>query len=77
VVAESLATQFLHGDLDVDCPVCQYPIWVTWAEIVAQTVALCPCCRTRIQLRDAEGSVQNTGRAIEHALNQALKGLQI
>jgi hypothetical protein len=75
MVAESLAIQFLHSDLDVDCPGCQYPIWVSWAEIVVQAVVLCPCCRIKIQLRDAEGSMQNAGHVIEEQINQALKGL--
>lgn len=74
-MAESLATQFLHSDVEVDCPACQYPIWVTWAEIVVQAVVRCPCCRIQIQLRDAEGSMQNAGQIIEQEINQALKGL--
>jgi hypothetical protein len=45
VIAESLPTQFLHSDVEVDCPACQYPIWITWAEIVVQAVVRCPCCR--------------------------------
>ena len=76
-VAESLATQFLLSDLDVECPACQYPIWVTWAEIVVQAVVLCPCCRTRTQFSDAEGSMQNAAHVVEREINQVLKGLQI
>jgi hypothetical protein len=37
-VAESLATQFLHSDVEEDCPGCGYPIWVSSAEIVVQAV---------------------------------------
>jgi hypothetical protein len=75
VVAESLAVQFLHSDLEVECPGCQYPLWVTWAEVVVQAVVLCPCCRIRIQLSDAEGSLQNAARVVERVISQALKGL--
>jgi hypothetical protein len=75
MVTESLATQFLHSDVEVDCSACGYPIWVTWAEIVVQAVVRCPCCRIKNQLRDNEGSIQNAGRIAEQAINQALKGL--
>jgi hypothetical protein len=74
-MAESLATQFLHSDLEVDCPACEYLIWVMWAEVVAQIAVTCPCCRARIWLRDAEGSMQNAGQVIEQQIEQALKGL--
>jgi hypothetical protein len=74
-VTESLATQFLHSDLEVDCPACRYPIWVTWTEVIAQAAVLCPCCRTRAWLRDVEGSMQNAGKIIEQQIDQALKGL--
>jgi hypothetical protein len=74
-MGESLTTQLLHGDLDVDCPQCEYPVWVQYAEVVAQAAVLCPCCRTRIWLRDAEGSMQNAGDVIEKQINQALKDL--
>jgi hypothetical protein len=74
-MAASLATQFLHSDLELDCPVCEYPVWVTWAEIVVQLAVLCPCCRARIQLSDDEGSMQNAGLVVEQEINRALKGL--
>jgi hypothetical protein len=74
-MAESLATQFLHGDLEVDCPACEYLIWVTWAEVVVRTAVTCSCCRTRIWLGDADGSMQNAGQIIEQQIEQALKGL--
>jgi hypothetical protein len=75
-MAESLATQFLHSDLEVECPACQYPIWVPWAEIVVQAAVLCPCCRARTQLSDAEGDMQNAARVVERQINDVLKGLQ-
>lgn len=74
-MAESLASQFLSSDTEVGCPVCRYRIWVTWDEIAAQAAVLCPCCRTRAWLRDAEGSAQYVGRAIDR-IDQALKGFQ-
>ncbi len=74
-MGESLTTQLLHGDLEVDCPRCRYPVWVQYAEVVVQTAVLCPCCRIRIRLHDAQGSVHNAGQVIEQQINQALKGL--
>lgn len=76
-VTESLETQFLHADQEVECPACEYPIWVIWAEIVAQAVILCPCCRVQIRLADAEGSVQKAARAVEQQISQFLKGFQL
>jgi hypothetical protein len=74
-MATSLATQLLHGDHEVSCPVCEYPIWIMYAEIVAQNLVRCPCCRTGVWLRDADGSAQNVGDVIEQQIDQALKGL--
>jgi hypothetical protein len=56
-------------------PGCQYPIWVTGAEIVAQAAAMCPCCRTRVWLVDAGGTFQNVGREVERQIEETLKGL--
>jgi hypothetical protein len=74
-MAEALETQLLHDDLEVDCPECEYPIWVTGAEVVAQAAVTCPCCRARTWVIDADGTFQNAGRVIEQQINQALKGL--
>jgi len=75
-VSKSLETQFLHADREVECPACQYPIWVIWAEISVQALVLCPCCRTRVHLVDAEGSAQEAARAVERQINQMLKGFR-
>jgi uncharacterized Zn finger protein (UPF0148 family) len=74
-MGESLTTQLLHSDLEVNCPRCGYPLWVQYAEVVVQSAVLCPCCRVRIWLHDAQGSIQNAGETIEQQINQALKGL--
>jgi hypothetical protein len=75
-MAESLETQFLHAGFDAECPRCEYPIWVTGAEIVAQAAVTCPCCRVRVWLIDSDGGFQNAGREIEHHIEEALKGLR-
>jgi hypothetical protein len=74
-VAESLDTQVLRADFEVECPGCEYPLWVTGAEIIAQAAVTCPCCRARAWLVDAGGSFQNAGRDIERQIDEALKGL--
>jgi hypothetical protein len=74
-MGESLTTQLLHGDLEANCPRCGYLLWVQYAEIVVQSAVLCPCCRIRIWLHDAYGSVQNARQIIEQQINQTLKGL--
>lgn len=74
-MGESLETQLLHADIEVQCPGCEYLLWVTGAEIVAQTAVTCPCCRARIWLIDADGSFQNAGRGIEQQIEDAIKEL--
>lgn len=65
----------LHTDLEVECPRCEYPIWVRGIEIVAQVVVTCPCCRARVRTIDADGSFQNGDRDIERQIEQALEKL--
>lgn len=76
-VAESLASQLLHADLELKCPACQYPIWVTWAEAEVQASILCPCCRARVRLTDPEGSMQNAACIVEREISRVLKGLHL
>jgi DNA-directed RNA polymerase subunit RPC12/RpoP len=71
----SFALDLLHSDHEIDCPKCEYPIWVLWSEIVAQTTVRCPCCRLRVRLVDATGSVQNLGANIDAHLDQIFGGL--
>lgn len=66
-----MATWLLHAGLEVACPRCEYPLWVTGAEIIAQVAVTCPCCRVRVWLVDSDGRFQNAGRD----LGQALEGL--
>jgi hypothetical protein len=75
-MAESLETQLLYADPRVECPRCEYLLWVTGTEIVAQVAVTCPCCRTRVWLIDADGSFQNAGRDIERHIEATLKGLR-
>jgi len=73
----SLATQLLHGDLDeVQCPNCDSPLWVRFAEVVAQCAVRCPACRIRIWLRDERGEIHNAGAVIESLVEQVLKDVR-
>jgi hypothetical protein len=74
-MAEPLSTQLLRADFEVGCPRCEYPLWVTGAEIIAQAAVVCPCCLAEVWLRDSAGSMQNTGQDIERHVRQALKGI--
>lgn len=78
-MAGSMVSNLLAMDLDVPCPQCGYGMWVQYVEIVTQTAVLCPCCRTRVLLRDPTGSMQVSGDAMQRAqekLERSLKGLR-
>ena len=72
---DDLATQFLHSDLEVDCPVCSYPVWVRYSEVVCEAAVLCPCCRTTIKLIDERGAAATAADVVEEVMQQAFKGL--
>lgn len=77
-VPGSVTGNLLVMDRDFPCPRCRYAIWVQYVEIVAQVTVLCPCCRTRVLLRDTTGSMQLAGEVMQRAherLVRALKGL--
>jgi hypothetical protein len=74
-VADALDTRLLHADLEIDCPGCEYPIWVMGAEVIAQAAVTCPCCRTRVWMIDADGGFQNAGRDIERHIEEAVEDL--
>ncbi|GAA4010420.1 hypothetical protein GCM10022247_35780 [Allokutzneria multivorans] len=71
----SRSAQLLHVDLEVGCPECTYPIWMHWAEIVAETTIRCPCCRTLVRMVDQDGRAQTLGADLESQFDQAMKGL--
>jgi hypothetical protein len=70
-----LATQMLDSDIEVPCPGCCYPIWVLWAEVVAQASVVCPACRRRVHLVDHEGGMQNAPAEVEQIIRRAVEGL--
>lgn len=74
--SESLETQMLRGDLEIDCPRCGYNLWVRISEVVAQVRVLCPCCHIGITLVDSRGSFATAGRTIQSALNKMFQQLR-
>jgi len=63
-------TSLLRGaNLDAPCPHCGYLLWFRWSEVVAQVSLICPCCRWRIWLRDADGSMHNAAASIDRQLS--------
>jgi hypothetical protein len=70
----STSSWILNSYLDVDCPECTYPIWVRGAEIIVGLPVVCPCCRLKIFLRDADSSVRRIGETLDRTIDAALKG---
>lgn len=71
----SFKSALMDTDLEAECPVCDYPVWIRLVEVVAGCAVFCPACRTRIWLKDADGSVQNAGDAIDDAMNELMRAL--
>lgn len=73
-VAESMQTQLLRQDAEVDCPSCTYPLWIRLSEVVVQTAVRCPCCRVRIHLVDDRGSAAGMGAEIDSMIEGLFDG---
>jgi hypothetical protein len=67
-----LSPDLTRHALEVPCPACEYPVWVIWAEIVAGSTVICPCCRVRVRLVDDTGSAQVAAAEIKAAV-QAIR----
>ncbi|MGW4294004.1 hypothetical protein ACWEH1_13240 [Micromonospora chersina] len=74
-MSPSLAGQILHGDHELGCPECGYPVWIRLSEVVAECTVTCPCCRIRIRLFDSSGKMQTLGDTLERQIERAMKGL--
>jgi hypothetical protein len=64
----SLSRDIVRHALDVPCPMCKYPVWVIWAEIVTGSTVICPCCRVGMRLVDETGSAQMVAARIQAAV---------
>ncbi len=74
-MTESLETQMLHWDFDVECPRCDFPFWVRMSEVVAQTTVMCPCCHCHVRLVDARGSAATAPAVVSGQINSMLSDL--
>ncbi|SDC45460.1 hypothetical protein SAMN05660690_1503 [Geodermatophilus telluris] len=71
----SLRSELLDSDIEAPCPNCEYPVWIRLVEVVAHCAVLCPACRCRIWLTDADGSVQNAATDIDNAVDDLTRQL--
>jgi hypothetical protein len=65
----------LDSDIDVECPNCEYPLWVRLVEVVARCAVVCPVCRCQVWLHDADGSVQNAATDVQNAMDDLMRTL--
>lgn len=65
----------LAGLVEVTCPACGYVLEVDLADVRAQISRYCPVCKTRLDLRDGDGSVYGAEREIERALGSVVESL--
>lgn len=74
----SFKSELLDSDIDAECPGCEYPLWIRLVEVVAGCAVVCPVCRSRVWLRDGDGSAQNAATEIDNAMDelaQAIEGM--
>jgi uncharacterized Zn finger protein (UPF0148 family) len=62
--------------IDVPCPECEYILDIALVDVRAQASVWCPCCRSRILLRDADGSVSVSIDEAQDAVRQLEKTLK-
>lgn len=74
-MSETIESQVLRLDVDVECPRCGYPFWVRMSEVVVQLVVLCPCCHCRVHLVDDRGSAATAGAALACEVDSLLSDL--
>ena len=64
--------------VEMPCPACTYITDVALVDARTQSAVWCPCCRSRILLREPDGSVSVGIKQIDQAMNElekTLKGL--
>lgn len=59
----------IESDVEVPCPVCDYPVWVLLIEVVCQVAVRCPGCHTRVWLRDGDGSTTSAISQVQAAVD--------
>ena len=64
-----LSDQLLQHLIEIECPSCNYPFEIQLVDARTQVYRLCPCCRTRIRLVDAGGSMFGELEAVDNAFD--------
>lgn len=60
----------LTGLVELDCPRCGYGLEVDLVDARTHVSRFCPVCKTRLDLRDGDGSVYGAEQEIEAALKE-------
>jgi DNA-directed RNA polymerase subunit RPC12/RpoP len=64
--------------VEMPCPACTYVSDVALVDVRTQSAVWCPCCRSRILLREPDGSASVAIKQVEQAmrdLEKTMKGL--
>ncbi len=64
-----LSYQLLQQLIEISCPSCNYSFEIQLVDARTQVYRLCPCCRVRIQLVDADGSMYGEFEAVDEAFD--------
>ncbi|MFE7461023.1 hypothetical protein [Streptomyces sp. NPDC057554] len=73
-----LSAEILQTLVSIPCPSCGYEVEIQLLDARVQAYRYCPCCRNRIHLVDADGSLFGALEEVDLAMDQltkALKGL--
>ncbi|WKX09985.1 hypothetical protein [Streptomyces sp. NL15-2K] len=73
-----LSSKILASLVTFPCPRCRYKVEIQLLDARVQVYRYCPCCRARIRLVDADGSMFGGLEEVDLAMEQltkALKGL--
>jgi DNA replicative helicase MCM subunit Mcm2 (Cdc46/Mcm family) len=73
-----LSSEILASLVAFPCPRCGYEVEIQLLDARVQAYRFCPCCRSRIHLVDADGSMFGAFEEVDLAMQQltsALKGI--
>lgn len=68
--------QLLQQLIEINCPSCNYPFEIQLIDARTQVYRLCPCCRTRIRLVDADGSMYGELEAVDNTFDDLERTLR-
>ena len=67
---------FKNKEIQIRCPECGNSISVKLIQVADQESVTCSCCRKNIRLKDKDGNVRNSIKAIEQ-LGNSVKNINI